>query len=298
MSLAIMASWLTNLLDNASVHNPMPMAGFLDRTPSLGRSDDSGADSTSIPPTPCDKSPAMYGQTYAIPSELDSTMVMSLPLRAATPQPGRLGGLPNIMDPETAASVPLRSLCCIGAGYVGGPTAAVLALHNPHVRVTVVDRDQNRISAWKGKHLPIHEPGLVDVVRAARDGQKEGRRRDESGKKEVVVPARQNNLFFSTDCAKTIAEADMILISVNTPTKLRGQGAGRAIDMTAFEGAVRDVAIHARAGCILVEKSTVPCKTGQLIKNIVSIQMPFRGAIADSNADGGAQAWRRLSSPF
>ncbi|QIW99473.1 hypothetical protein AMS68_004991 [Peltaster fructicola] len=174
------------------------------------------------------------------------------------------------MDPATASSVPVRRLCCIGAGYVGGPTAAVIALHNPHIRVTVVDRDQSRINAWKGKHLPIHEPGLTDVVRAARDGQKEGRRQGD----DTVLPARQPNLFFSTDCTKTIAEADMILISVNTPTKIRGQGAGRATDMTAFEGAVRDVALHARSGCILVEKSTVPCKTGQLIKNIMEEHRP------------------------
>ena len=82
--------------------------------------------------------------------------------------------------------------------------------------------------------------------------------------------ARLPNLFFSTACTQTIAESDMILISVNTPTKRRGVGAGRATDMTALEGAVRDVAIHARAGTILVEKSTVPVKTGQLIKDIVS----------------------------
>lgn len=157
--------------------------------------------------------------------------------------------------------------------YLGGPTAAVIALHNPHIRVTVVDRDQTRIDAWKGKHLPIHEPGLTDVVRAARDGQKEGRRQGDDS----ILPARQPNLFFSTDCTKTIAEADMILISVNTPTKIRGQGAGRATDMTAFEGAVRDVAAYARSGCILVEKSTVPCKTGQLIKNIVSALSRLRG---------------------
>jgi UDPglucose 6-dehydrogenase len=169
---------------------------------------------------------------------------------------------------------------------LGGPTAAVIALHNPHVRVTVVDRDEGRINAWKGKHLPIHEPGLVEVVRLARDGCKEGVRRDSaqgqqngvaaldgavtSSLHSVDQPARLPNLFFSTACTQTIAEADMILISVNTPTKRRGVGAGRATDMTAIEGAVRDVATYARSGTILVEKSTVPCKTGQLIKDIVS----------------------------
>ena len=168
----------------------------------------------------------------------------------------------------------------------GGPTAAVLALHNPHVRVTVVDRDQRRIDAWKSRHLPIHEPGLEALVRVARDGTSSSRRR---GSHQVLIaemdgtsaaakvmhePARLPNLFFTTACVETISQADMCLISVNTPTKLRGVGAGRATDMTAFEGACRDVALHAKAGTILVEKSTVPCKTGQLIKDIVR---NFRG---------------------
>lgn len=135
----------------------------------------------------------------------------------------------------------------------------MIALHNPHVRVTVVDRDESRIAAWRGKHLPIHEPGLSEVVRVARDGRRDGR-----------LP----NLFFSTACTQTIAEADMILVSVNTPTKRRGVGAGRATDMTALEGAVRDIAMHARPGTILVEKSTVPCKTGQLIKDIMEAHRP------------------------
>ncbi len=168
----------------------------------------------------------------------------------------------------------------------GGPTAAVMALHNPNVRVTVVDRDETRINAWKGRHLPIHEPGLASVVRLARDGSKE-RRQGARGQaaagatKGSQTPtdgsshsSRQPNLFFSTACAETIANADMILVSVNTPTKLRGVGAGRATDMTAVEGAVRDVAIHARPGTILVEKSTVPCKTGQLIKDILEAYRP------------------------
>lgn len=163
----------------------------------------------------------------------------------------------------------------------GGPTAAVIALHNPQVRVTVVDRDQKRINAWKGRHLPIHEPGLEDVVRLARDGSSASRRASggqaQAGVEDVASAAtgsenelaRRPNLFFSTACVETIAQADMCLISVNTPTKMRGVGAGRATDMAAFEGACRDVAIHAKAGTILVEKSTVPCKTGQLMKDIV-----------------------------
>lgn len=128
-----MTSWISHLLDSNNiaaatssgaqslVSSPSThsMAGFLDRTPSLGRSDDSGADTTSIPPTPSDKSPAMYAQTYAIPPPLDASIALHPPLRAATPQPGQFAALPNIMDPATAASVPVRRLCCIGAGYVG-----------------------------------------------------------------------------------------------------------------------------------------------------------------------------------
>jgi len=165
--------------------------------------------------------------------------------------------------------------------HTGGPTAAVIALHNPQIRVTVVDRDQKRIDAWKGRHLPIHEPDLVDVVRIARDGSAKSRRRSDVQPQldvldrllvaagEDAEQGRKPNLFFSTACSEAIAQADMCLISVNTPTKVRGVGAGRATDMTAFEGACRDVATHAKAGTVLVEKSTVPCKTGQLIKDIV-----------------------------
>ncbi|EME43333.1 hypothetical protein DOTSEDRAFT_54187 [Dothistroma septosporum NZE10] len=193
-----------------------------------------------------------------------SEMVLSH--RPATPtQPALHAVFPDILNPDTASNVPIRSVCCIGAGYVGGPTAAVIALYNPHVRVTVVDRDELRINAWKGRHLPIHEPGLVDVVRLARDGSTSSRH---------VSGARQPNLFFPTSCTQIIAEADMVLISVNTNTKKRGVGAGRATDMTALEGAARDVAIHAKAGTIIAEKSTVPVKTVQLIKDIMEAHRP------------------------
>lgn len=184
-----------------------------------------------------------------------------------------------------------------------------MALHNPHIRFTVVDRDQKRIDAWKGRHLPIHEPGLVDVVRLARDGSSEGRRRSREGVQADTVggasagsdvaaePERSPNLFFTTACTQTIAEADMILISVNTPTKLRGVGSGRATDMTALEGATRDVAIHARPGTILVEKSTVPCKTGQLIKDIVSYMRVGRGSFFTNKlADGSTSSGSCLPS--
>ena len=156
-----------------------------------------------------------------------------------------------------------------------------MALHNPSVRVTVVDRDEKRIQAWKGGHLPIKEPGLAEIVRVARDGAI-GSALDsiataydpEDNRASQGEATRLPNLFFSTACTETIASADMILISVNTPTKRRGRGAGRATDMTALEGATRDIAAHARPGTILVEKSTVPCKTGQLIKDILEAHRP------------------------
>lgn len=165
---------------------------------------------------------------------------------------------------------------CSDHCLLGGPTAAVIARHNPGVRVTVVDRDESRIKAWKGRHLPIHEPGLIDIVRGARDGILRRRRRhaqnDHSGT--WLESRREPNLFFSTNCAQKIAEADIVFLSVNTPTKRRGAGAGRATDMTAVEGAVKDIALNARPGTIIVEKSTVPCKTGQLIKNILDAYRP------------------------
>ncbi|KAK8119630.1 UDP-glucose 6-dehydrogenase [Apiospora kogelbergensis] len=197
--------------------------------------------------------------------------------------------------------VPLvRNICCVGAGYVGGPTAAVIAYSNPHIRVTVVDRDAQRIRRWNSKHLPIYEPGLGDIVRIARDGSRECAFHNEADKLDAsdigsddtasssecesqcdahrsgvtVVPARQPNLFFSTQVAKCIGEADIVLVAVNTPTKSRGAGAGSATDMTAFEAVTGVVAQHARPGAIIVEKSTVPCRTAQLVQETMSVHRP------------------------
>lgn len=176
----------------------------------------------------------------------------------------------------------------------GGPTAAVIAYQNPHLRVTVVDRDERRIRRWNSQHLPIYEPGLGDIVRIARDGsrecsfQSEAERvhaseigSDESSSSDcgsqcdsregvpIVVPARHPNLFFSTNVSQCIREADIVLIAVNTPTKSRGAGAGSATDMATFEAVMGVVAQHARPGAIVVEKSTVPCRTAQLVKETV-----------------------------
>ncbi|WOL00584.1 UDP-glucose 6-dehydrogenase 4 [Canna indica] len=127
-------------------------------------------------------------------------------------------------------------ICCLGAGYVGGPTMAVIALKCPSVQVVVVDISVARITAWNSNQLPIYEPGLDDVVKQCR-----GR-----------------NLFFSNDVEKNIGEADIIFVSVNTPTKTRGLGAGKAADLTYWESAARMIADIAKSDKIVVEKSTVP----------------------------------------
>lgn len=140
------------------------------------------------------------------------------------------------------------NICCIGAGYVGGPTMAMIALKAPDVRVTVVDMNAARIAAWNEGKLPIYEPGLDEVVKQAR-----GR-----------------NLFFSTDVAGNIKSADIIFVAVNTPTKTYGVGAGRAADLRYVESVARTIAEHATSDKIIVEKSTIPVRTAESIKTIVS----------------------------
>ncbi|XP_027097623.1 UDP-glucose 6-dehydrogenase 5 [Coffea arabica] len=139
-------------------------------------------------------------------------------------------------------------ICCIGAGYVGGPTMAVIALKCPSIEVAVVDISQPRISAWNSDHLPIYEPGLDDVVKQCR------------GK----------NLFFSNDVEKHVAEADIVFVSVNTPTKSQGLGAGKAADLTYWESAARMIADVSKSAKIVVEKSTVPVKTAEAIEKILT----------------------------
>src|SRR5690554_4940825 len=144
----------------------------------------------------------------------------------------------------------IRNICCIGAGYVGGPTMSVLANKNPDIKVTVVDLNVARINAWNGddlEKLPIYEPGL----------------------KEVVAETRNRNLFFSTDVDKAIDEADMIFISVNTPTKTYGKGKGMAADLKYIELCARQIARVSKTDKIVVEKSTLPVRTAQAIKDIL-----------------------------
>lgn len=135
----------------------------------------------------------------------------------------------------------------MGAGYVGGPTCSVIALKCPEIRVTVVDKSKERIAQWNSDKLPIYEPGLDDVVRKCRG----------------------ENLFFSTDIETAIMEADLIFISVNTPTKMFGNGKGRAADLKYVESAARMIAEIATSDKIVVEKSTVPVRAAESIMNIL-----------------------------
>lgn len=151
----------------------------------------------------------------------------------------------------------------------GGPTAAVIAYHNPHIQVHVVDLNEQRVAAWNSRHLPIHEEGLLKVVRTARDGTVDTTVTLPGLGRPVQLEARQPNLVFSTRVVEAISEAQIIFICVNTPTKTHGLGAGSMADVSAIESATRTVAKHAR-GSIIVEKSTVPCGTARMIQDIVS----------------------------
>jgi UDPglucose 6-dehydrogenase len=145
----------------------------------------------------------------------------------------------------------IKNICCIGAGYVGGPTMAVIAQKCPHIKVTIVDINESRINAWNSANfdeLPIYEPGLAAVVKEAR-----GR-----------------NLFFSTNVEQAIDEAEMIFISVNTPTKTYGAGKGMAADLKYIELCARQIAKIAKSDKIVVEKSTLPVRTASAIKEILT----------------------------
>lgn len=143
----------------------------------------------------------------------------------------------------------------------------MIALHNPTINVEVLDRDERRIGRWNSAHLPIHEPGLNNIVRLTRDGAHSAS--DDHTGAEPGSLAREPNLFFTSDAVNSISKADIIFLAVNTPTKTTGVGAGRATNMTALDGAVKDVALYANPGTIIVEKSTVPCGTAQRIRRTV-----------------------------
>ena len=194
-----------------------------------------------------------------------------------------------------------KKICCIGAGYVGGPTMAVIARKCPSIEVTVVDINQERIDAWNSDSLPIFEHGLDEIVKESR------------GK----------NLFFSTDVDKAIEESEIIFISVNTPTKTYGEGAGKAADLKFVELCARRIAATAKNDKIIVEKSTIPVRTAEMIKRIMqesqtdfSVQVlsnpeflaegtaiddlhsPDRILIGGEETKGGRQAIETLASVY
>jgi UDPglucose 6-dehydrogenase len=142
----------------------------------------------------------------------------------------------------------MANILCIGAGYVGGPTMSVIAKHCPEHRVVVVDINAARIAAWNSERLPIYEPGLDEVICCARD----------------------RNLFFSTEINRNIAEADIIFVSVNTPTKTFGQGAGKAADLQYWEKTARQILENSTTPKIVVEKSTLPVRTAQAMERILN----------------------------
>ncbi len=148
-------------------------------------------------------------------------------------------------DSTQAALKP--SICCIGAGYVGGPTMAMIAKQCPDIPVHVVDLNKQRIDQWNSDNLPVYEPGLDEVVRQAR-----GR-----------------NLKFSTDVDQAIRDANIIFIAVNTPTKSFGIGAGRAANLEFIEKCARQIARCSVGHKIVVEKSTLPVRTAEAVKRIL-----------------------------
>jgi len=143
-----------------------------------------------------------------------------------------------------------KHILCIGAGYVGGPTMAMIAYKCPQYKVTVVDINPERIAEWNSDQLPIYEPGLDEIVKARR-----GR-----------------NLFFSTDVEGGIRECEIIFVSVNTPTKTFGAGAGMAADLQHWDKTARQIREYATSNKIIVEKSTLPVKTAQAMKRILECE--------------------------
>ena len=149
----------------------------------------------------------------------------------------------------------IKKICCIGAGYVGGPTMSVIAYKCPNITVNVVDINKDKIDKWNSKNLdnlPVYEPGLSEIVKTVR------------GK----------NLFFSFDIEKEISDAGMIFLAVNTPTKKYGEGKGMAIDLKYVEDSARLIAIFSKRPKIVVEKSTLPVRTAEAIEKILKSENP------------------------
>jgi len=171
-----------------------------------------------------------------------------------------------------------RNIVCIGAGYIGGPTMAVIAKMNPDRKVMVVDINAERIAAWNSEDysLPIYEPGLVDVV------------------KEV----RGKNLFFSTDIKGAVQECDIVFVGVNTPTKMFGRGSGRASDLQYWEATARSIKEYATGEKIIVEKSTLPVRTAAAMDAILNADDFNAAAQSGGGAESvGGKRFTVLSNP-
>jgi UDPglucose 6-dehydrogenase len=143
-----------------------------------------------------------------------------------------------------------QKIVCIGAGYVGGPTMAVIAARCPDVQVTVLDLNAARIAAWNSESLPVFEPGLPEIIRQVR--------------------GRNLHFILQAQGLAALAEADVVFISVQTPTKTSGAGAGKASDLQYVEACARLIAEHARGHTIVVEKSTMPVRAAERIQQILS----------------------------
>lgn len=169
----------------------------------------------------------------------------------------------------------MANILCIGAGYVGGPTMAVIAKNCPQHRVTVVDINEAKIAAWQSDQLPIYEPGLDEVVRCAR-----GR-----------------NLFFSTEINRNIAEADIIFVSVNTPTKTFGQGAGRAADLQYWEKTARQILENSSSHKIVIEKSTLPVRTAEAMERILNSDGKHFDVLSNPEFLAEGTAMRDMENP-
>ena len=151
----------------------------------------------------------------------------------------------------------IKDICCVGAGYVGGPTMAVIANNCPNLRITVVDISKERIEKWNSEDLsdlPVYEKGLD----------------------KIISESRGKNLFFSNEVDNAIKNADMVFISVNTPVKQSGIGAGQMSDLKWVEACARKISEQAVGHTIVVEKSTLPVKTAMTIKKSFSPEIIFQ----------------------
>ncbi|KAL9062087.1 MAG: hypothetical protein Q9206_000042 [Seirophora lacunosa] len=196
-----------------------------------------------------------------------------LALGGPSERPVSPAAMDSTWSPSTANHPPkaIKKITCLGSGFVGGPTSAVVAFKSS-IEVTVVDTNADKIAAWQSNALPIYEPGLYEIVRAVRGNDPAGQHSKDHGTFQTANnhhPTRPR-LFFSTDIDQATRDADLIFVCVNTPTKTHGIGKGSAADLDFVESATRTIARVATQDTIVVEKSTVPCNTAQSIREILA----------------------------